>query len=97
MSEQQTEGTPTPPEGEQAPPSVEPLAPPEPAVTDVQPVGQTQQATEGRPLTDEEQGVGIAPTEPGDAGEGNPGTAFQTTEQIEAAAQAQDDETAGAV
>jgi len=27
--------------------------------------------------------VGVAPTEPGDAGEGNPGTHFQTTEQIE--------------
>jgi tricorn protease len=35
------------------------------------------------PESDEDQGVGTAPTEAGDAGEGNPGTQFQTTEQIE--------------
>lgn len=34
---------------------------------------------------DQAQGVGIAPTEPGDAGEGNPGTHFETTEEIEKA------------
>jgi hypothetical protein len=34
---------------------------------------------------DHKLGVGVAPTEPGDAGEGNPGTKFQTTEEIEKA------------
>jgi hypothetical protein len=82
MSDQNPENPDTPPEGEQAPPSVEPLAPPEPD-HEPEPVGQTQQATDGEPLTDQEQGVGVAPTQSGDAGEGNPGTAFQTTEQIE--------------
>lgn len=89
MSDQQQEQqtTDAPPEGENAPPQVEPIAPPEPQTADVRPVGQTQQATDGEPRTDQEQGVGVAPTEPGDAGEGNPGTQFQTTEQIEGGTQ----------
>jgi hypothetical protein len=92
MSDQEQEQTQAdaPAEGEEAPPSVEPLSPPEPAVEDVQPVGQTQQATDGEPRTDQEQGVGVAPTQPGDAGEGNPGTAFETTEQIEGTDEADD-------
>jgi hypothetical protein len=73
----------TPPEGDEAPPSVDPIAPPEPAVEDVQPVGRTPEAEAGEPATDQEQGVGVAPTQPGDAGEGNVGTRFQTTEEIE--------------
>jgi hypothetical protein len=85
MSEQEQEQTQpeTPPAGDEAPPSVEPLSPPEPAVEDVQPVGRTPQAEAGEPPSDQDQGVGVAPTQAGDAGEGNPGTAFQTTEQIE--------------
>lgn len=85
MSEQnQGQGQPeTPPQGENAPPSVEPIAPPEPTVEDVQPVGRTPESESGEPPTDQELGVGVAPTEPGDAGEGNPGTPFQTTGQIE--------------
>ena len=47
------------------------------------------------PKTDAEQGVGLAPTEPGDAGEGNPGTHFETTEQIEAADLSKSGEVAG--
>lgn len=86
MSDKENEQTnpDAPPEGENAPPSVEPLAPPDPGEETFEPVGQTRQATEGAPLTDQEQGVGVAPTEPGDAGEGNPGTKFETTEEIEA-------------
>lgn len=83
-----------PAEGENAPPSVEPLSPPEPTVEDVQPIGQTQQATDGEPRTDQEQGVGVAPTQAGDAGEGNPGTQFQTTEQIEGTDQGDEDDAA---
>lgn len=99
MSDQENEQTnpDAPAEGENAPPSVEPISPPEPAVEDVQPVGQTQQATDGEPRTDQEQGVGVAPTEPGDAGEGNPGTHFETTEQIENAGHDKGDDVAGAI
>ena len=81
MSEPQTE--PTPPTGDEAPPQVEPISPP-----DV-PEGETFEPNtppvedENTDKTDQEQGVGVAPTEPGDAGEGNPGTHFQTTEEIE--------------
>ena len=81
----------TPPEGDEAPPSVEPLSPPESDDPPPEPVGQTQQATDGEPLTDQEQGVGVAPTQPGDAGEGNAGTKFQTTEEIENAGKDADD------
>jgi hypothetical protein len=93
MSENENEQTEpaTPPEGDEAPPSVEPIAPPEPEGTTFEPVGQTEQATKGEPLTDQEQGVGVAPTQPGDAGEGNPGTPFQTTEEIENADKGGDD------
>jgi hypothetical protein len=84
----------TPAEGDDAPPSVEPLSPPEPVVDDVQPVGQTQQAADGEPRTDQEQGVGVAPTQAGDAGEGNPGTTFQRTEEIEGTDKADDDDAA---
>jgi hypothetical protein len=93
MSDQEQEQTQTPPEGEQAPPSVEPLSPPEPDA-EPEPVGQTQQATDGEPRTDQEQGVGVAPTQAGDGGEGNPGTAFQTTEEIESAQRDDDDDVA---
>ena len=81
MSEPQTENT--PPTGDEAPPQVEPISPP-----DV-PEGETFEPNtppvedENTDKTDQEQGVGVAPTEPGDAGEGNPGTHFQTTEEIE--------------
>lgn len=99
MSEQtpETQEPETPPEGENVPPSVPPIAPPEPQTNDVQPVGRTPEAEAGEPPTDQEQGVGVAPTEPGDAGEGNPGTSFQTTEQIEGTDGSHDDETAGAI
>ena len=96
MSENEQEQTPTPPEGDEAPPQVEPLSPPEPD-TASEPVGQTQQATDGEPRTDQEQGVGIAPTQAGDAGEGNPGTAFQTTEEIENAQKSEGDDVAESV
>jgi hypothetical protein len=96
MSDQENEQTnpDAPAEGDEAPPSVEPLSPPEPAVEDVQPVGQTQQAADGEPRTDQEQGVGVAPTQAGDAGEGNPGTQFETTEQIEGTDKPDDDDAA---
>ena len=77
------EQTQTPPTGDEAPPQVEPISPP-----DV-PEGETHEPNtppaedEHDEKTDQEQGVGIAPTQPGDAGEGNPGTHFQTTEEIE--------------
>jgi hypothetical protein len=83
MSDQESEQAETPAQGDEAPPQVEPLSPPEPAVEDVQPVGRTPEAEAGEPPTDQEQGVGIAPTEPGDAGEGNGGTRFQSTDEIE--------------
>src|SRR6185437_13861964 len=73
----------TPPEGDEAPPQVEPIAPPDPGEETFEPVGQTEQASSGEPATDQELGVGVAPTEPGDAGEGNPGTPFQTTAEVE--------------
>ena len=113
MSDTPQEQPQTPPEGENAPPSVEPLSPPQPDNTDVAPVGQTDQAAAGEPdpnnpankaavdasedpnlghaLEDQKQGVGVAPTDPGDAGEGNPGTAFQTTEQVEGGTTDSDD------
>ena len=87
----------TPPEGDEAPPSVDPIAPPEPAVEDVQPVGRTPEAEAGEPATDQDQGVGVAPTQPGDAGEGNAGTRFQTTEEIEGAGEQDGDEVAEAI
>lgn len=83
MSDQQQEGTPTPPEGDVAPPQVEPISPPEPQTAPPEPVGRTPEAEAGEPPSDQEQGVGVAPTQPGDAGEGNAGTKFQTTEEIE--------------
>jgi hypothetical protein len=86
-----------PAEGENAPPQVEPIAPPEPAVEDVQPVGRSPEAEAGEPATDQELGVGVAPTQPGDAGEGNPGTPFETTEQVEGAQADADDEAAAAI
>jgi hypothetical protein len=86
----------TPPTGDEAPPQVEPLSPPDPGEETFEPVGQTEQASSGEPLTDQEQGVGVAPTQPGDAGEGNPGTHFQTTEEIEGK-QGEGDDVAGAV
>jgi len=81
----------TPPEGDEAPPSVEPIAPPDAGDETFEPVGQTEQAANGEPRSDQDQGVGVAPTEPGDAGEGNPGTHFQTTEQIEGTGKDDDD------
>ena len=81
MSEPQT--GPTPPMGDEAPPQVEPISPP-----DV-PEGETHEPNtppaEDEPAgkTDEDLGVGVAPTQAGDAGEGNPGTAFQSTAEIE--------------
>jgi hypothetical protein len=87
----------TPPEGENAPPQVEPIAPPEPTVEDVQPAGRTPEAEAGEPATDQELGVGVSPTQPGDAGEGNAGTRFQTTEEIEGAGEQGDDDVAGAI
>lgn len=80
-----------PPQGDEAPPQVEPIAPPEPPNAPPEPVGRTAEAEAGEPPTDQDQGVGVAPTEPGDAGEGNPGTAFQTTEEIEGASKHGDD------
>jgi hypothetical protein len=97
MSEQEQEQTQTPPEGEEAPPSVEPLSPPEPDQEPREPVGRTAEAEAGEPLTDQEQGVGLAPTQAGDAGEGNPGTAFQTTEQIEGTDKSDDEEVAESI
>jgi len=93
MSENEQEQTQpeTPPQGDEAPPSVEPLTAPEPEGTTFEPVGQTEQASSGEPATDQEQGVGVAPTQAGDAGEGNPGTGFQTTEEIENAQESGDD------
>jgi len=93
MSDQEHEqtGENAPPAGDEAPPSVDPIAPPDPGEETFEPVGQTEQASSGEPLTDQEQGVGVAPTQAGDAGEGNPGTEFQTTEQIEAAQSDGDD------
>ena len=85
-----------PPTGDEAPPQVEPLSPPDPGEETFEPVGQTEQASNGEPLTDQEQGVGVAPTQPGDAGEGNPGTHFQTTEEIEGAGK-DDDDVAGSL
>jgi hypothetical protein len=97
MSEQEQEQTPTPPEGDEAPPQVEPLTPPEPT-TEPEPVGRTPEQESGEPPSDQEQGVGVAPTEPGDAGEGNPGTHFQTTEEIEnPSGSGEGDETAEAI
>jgi hypothetical protein len=117
VSEQGQETQTTPPAGDEAPPQVEPLTPPDPNVTEPEPVGRTDEAEagepaptddaphepndatttsdDGEPKTDQEQGVGLAPTEPGDAGEGNPGTAFQTTEEIEAADLSKSGEVAG--
>jgi len=86
-----------PPVGDEAPPQVEPLTPPDPGEETFEPVGQTKQATDGEPLSDQEQGVGVAPTEPGDAGEGNPGTQFETTEQIEGTDHDDDDDPAEAI
>ena len=37
----------------------------------------------GHALEDQKAGVGVGPTEPGDAGEGNPGTHPESTEEIE--------------
>lgn len=94
MSETENEqGQPeTPPQGDEAPPSVEPLSPPDEGEQEFEPVGQTQQATDGEPRTDQEQGVGVAPTQPGDAGEGNAGTKFQTTDEIENAGKGDGDD-----
>lgn len=81
MSEQQSE--PTPAAVDEAPPQVEPISPP-----DV-PEGETHEPNtppleeEQVGQTDEQLGVGVAPTQAGDAGEGNPGTAFQSTAEIE--------------
>lgn len=79
------EQTEAPPTGENAPPSVPPVTPPEP---DHEPeaVGRTPESEAGDPPQDGEgNGVGTAPTQPGDVDdEGNGGhTTFQTTEQIE--------------
>jgi hypothetical protein len=79
---QETQGT--PPTGDEAPPSVEPLTPTDPEAETHAP-NDAHTKDDSEPKTDAEQGVGLAPTEPGDAGEGNPGTAFQTTEEVEAA------------
>lgn len=83
MSEQNTETPATPPEGDEAPPQVEPPTPPEPPEGEPAPEEVTPEDESGD-KSDQDQGVGIAPTEAGDAGEGNPGTPFQTTEEIEA-------------
>lgn len=99
MSEEQTEqaAPDTPPQGDEAPPQVDPISPPEPATEDVQPVGRTPEAEAGEPPSDQEQGVGVAPTEPGDAGEGFPGTRFETTEEVEAKQAGNGDDVAGAI
>jgi hypothetical protein len=60
-------------------PTPEPTTPPTPPT----PEPNTPAPDSGEEKTDQEQGVGVAPTEPGDAGEGNPGTHFETTEEIE--------------
>lgn len=95
MSEQTDEPTqeqpPTPPEGEQAPPSVEPIAPPEPDTPAPEPVGRTPEAERGDPPSDESQGVGVAPTQPGDPSdehtdEGQGDTAFRASSEDEDAA-----------
>ena len=78
-----TEHENAPPAGDEAPPQVEPIAPP-----DV-PEGETFEPNtppsddDHAEQSDEDAGVGVAPTEPGDAGEGNPGTHFQSTAEIE--------------
>jgi hypothetical protein len=84
MSDQEQEQPETPPEGDEAPPSVEPISPPEPEREPLEPLGRTPESEAGEPPSDQEQGVGVAPTQAGDAGEGNPGTQFKTTEEIEA-------------
>ena len=94
MSEQNPETPATPPEGDEAPPQVEPLTPPEPPEGEPAPEEVTPEEESGD-KSDQEQGVGLAPTEPGDAGEGNPGTHFQTTEEIEAADLSKSGEVAG--
>jgi len=91
---QEQEQPQTPAEGDDAPPQVEPITPPEPDVADVQPVGRTPEAEAGEPASDQEQGVGVAPTQPGDAGEGNAGTRFQTTEEIEGSGSGDDGDAA---
>jgi len=98
MSEHENEqNEPAPPSvGDEAPPSVEPISAPESDDPPPEPIGRTPEAESGEPPSDEDLGVGVAPTQPGDAGEGNPGTAFQTTEQIENAG-SDDDDTAKAI
>lgn len=91
MSDTEQDQPETPPEGDEAPPQVEPISPPEPPSEPLEPVGRTPEAEAGEQPTDQEQGVGVAPTQAGDAGEGNPGTAFKTTEEIEGAQDDDDD------
>lgn len=97
MSDQEQEQTQTPPEGDPAPPSVEPLSPPEPTQAPLEPVGQTPEAVAGEPPSDADQGVGVAPTEPGDAGEGNPGTHFRPSSDFEQAEGDNTDDVAEAI
>ena len=81
MSETGNENT--PPAGDEAPPQVEPIAPPDvPEGEEFEPNTPPAEEHDGE-QSDEDAGVGTAPTQPGDAGEGNPGTHFQTTEEIE--------------
>lgn len=70
-----------------APPTMEPISPPQPDEPPADPVGRTPEAEQGQPPSDESQGVGVAPTQDGDSEDGTSGTAFQTTEQIEGTAQ----------
>lgn len=58
---------------------------------------ETTEPKSGEPPTDQELGVGVAPTEPGDAGEGNPGTQFQTTAQIEGTDEQEREDVEGAI
>lgn len=86
-----------PPTGDEAPPQVPPIQSPDNPADPIEPVGQTDAAVAGEPADDAPADEATAPTEAGDVdAEGNGGnTAFQTTEEIEAA-QARDDDGAAA-
>lgn len=76
MSEQTPEQPAQPDETQQTDPNSEPQTVPAPP-------NQVDTDHDDDDKTDQEQGVGVAPTQPGDAGEGNAGTQFESTEQIE--------------
>lgn len=97
MSEAEQTQTPTPPTPDDQPP--QPTAPEPDTDADETPkaVDASEDPNLGHALEDQKQGVGVAPTEPGDAGEGNPGTHPQTTEEVEAAQTETDDDAAGSL